>query len=221
MDMKSYGRRALAVALAGAFVTPAVATPRAPDVRVGDGMALLLENGEVVRNSRPRTTAVTVGERATLDAEGVRIVNDGAGVRGQRSYGVLASHGADVSLLDSDVDLPGAWGVGLQARRNALLSLRHTRVNLAADSGLGVATTLGSYTVLDDARIHSATGGTGLLVSDDASRLAAQRSRVVMQGANATALSIVGGTAEIRETVLDAREGHAIDTRAGTGGAAR
>ncbi|SFW75184.1 autotransporter outer membrane beta-barrel domain-containing protein [Luteibacter sp. UNCMF366Tsu5.1] len=220
MDMKSYGRRALAVALAGALAAPALAAPRAQELLVENGMALLLDSGDVVRTSGPRTTAVTVGERATLDAEGVRIANEGAGVRGHRNYGVLASHGADVSLLDSDVDLPGTWGVGLQAQRNAMLNLRRTRVNLSADNGLGVATTSGSFALLDDVRIHSASGGTGLLVSDEASRLIAQRSRVTMQGAEAMALSIFGGEAQVRETLLDARDGRAIDTRAGTGGTA-
>jgi outer membrane autotransporter protein len=219
MVTKNVGYSALALALGVALTSPrAVAAPAR--MVVERGSAGTLGPGEVLHVSSPGSTALRVQPRATLDAEDANFVNDGQGSRDARAYGIFVSSGAALSLAGSRVAVSGPWGVGVQAQRDATLELRGTQVTAGGDAGIGVVAQGEVEATFEDLRVHApGKHGIGILVNGG-SRVAATRSQVLAAPAG-TALALGAGEVHLRDSVLEAPQGHAIDARFRTGGAAR
>ncbi|MGE7137325.1 autotransporter outer membrane beta-barrel domain-containing protein [Luteibacter sp. NPDC031894] len=221
MATNTPGRGAIAIAIVSALTATPTSWSRPAQYVVQRGTADFLSPGDVVRASGPGTMATRVETRATLDAEGARFVNDGAGTRNARAYGVFVNDGGSLSLAGSQVGVSGPWGIGIQVQGKATLDLGDTLVEVPGEAGIGVLVHRGSLASLDDVRIVThGRHGVGLFVAGG-SQVTAEGAHIAAAATGATALGVNHGEARLRGSTLEAPGGNAVSTRFQGDGTAR
>lgn len=135
MATVSCGRGALAMALVGAFASPAQSTEWKAGIVVDRGEAVQLDPGDIIHVSGDKVVGIRVASRATFDAEALTVIHDGAAVPTGHAFGVLAIDGAEVSLANSRIQLNGRRMIGVQVQRHATIELDHSGVEVSRDAG--------------------------------------------------------------------------------------
>ncbi|WP_448099044.1 autotransporter outer membrane beta-barrel domain-containing protein [Luteibacter yeojuensis] len=135
MATVSHGRGALAMALVGALASPAQSTEWTRGITVDRREAAQLDPGDIVRVAGDKVIGIRVASRATFDADTLTIIHEGTPTPTGHAYGILALDGADVSLVDSRIDLKGRRTIGVYAQRNAAIDMRRSVIEVSAGAG--------------------------------------------------------------------------------------
>ena len=135
MATVSCGRGALAMALVGAFASPAPSTEWKAGIVVDRGEAAQLDPGDIVHVSGDKVVGIRVATRATFDAEALNLIHDGATAPTGHAFGILAIDGAEVSLANSRIQLNGRRTIGVQAQRHATIELDRSSVEVSSSAG--------------------------------------------------------------------------------------
>jgi len=210
METRSFGRHAMACAVLCACASPAEATRFDTGLIVDAREAVQFDPGDIVHTSLPSGVALRVGTRATVDADRVSIVNDGTSTPAHRAFGVVLLDGADISLVDSRVDVLSPTGVGLHAQREASIALDRTEVAVASR---GAALTIDgtSHATLHDSTLHAPADAHAI----DARRIGGGTAIVTMTASSATG-RIASGDVGLRLRAVDSRVAGDV-TRGGDG----
>lgn len=217
MATVSYGRGALAMALVGAFASPAPSTEWKAGIVVDRGEAAQLDPGDIVHVSGDKVVGIRVATRATFDAEALTLIHDGATAPTGHAFGILAIDGAEVSLANSRIQLNGRRTIGVQAQRHATIELDRSSVEVSSSAGdRSIALALSGGTArlrgssIDGGRGHAIAtqfsgGGTAQVLSEDSTIRGRIASGDVGLGITSVAGRIDGDIAREGSGALDLR----------------